>query len=119
MDLYEQLVLIVEDEILIAMDLVNIIQDAGAAVIGPAKSVAEALRLIECNKITAAIVDVNLGQEVSLPVAMRLVDANIPFVFHTGNGTKVSMEPWPQAPIVEKPAAPEKLIAAVAALAKK
>ena len=59
MDLYEQLVLIVEDEILIAMDLVNIIQDAGAAVIGPAKSVVEALRLIESNKITAAIVDVN------------------------------------------------------------
>ena len=112
-------ILIVEDEIVVAMDLVSIIRDAGAEVVGPAMSVREALRLIESHEITAAIVDVNLGKEDSLPVALRLVDANIPFVFHTGNGTKVSMEPWPQAPIVEKPAAPEKLIAAVAALAKK
>ena len=112
-------ILIVEDEIVVAMDLVSIIRDAGAEVVGPAMSVREALRLIESHEITAAVVDVNLGKEDSLPVARRLDAAGIPFVFHTGNGDKLSASPWPQAPIIKKPAAPEKLIAAVAAVAKK
>ena len=111
--------MIVEDEIVIAMDLVSIIRDAGGEVVGPAMSVPEALRLIESNVITAAIVDVDLGKEDSLPVARSLDAAGIPFVFHTGNGDKLSPSPWPHAPIIKKPAAPEKLLAAVAAVAKK
>ena len=111
-------ILIVEDEIVVAMDLVSIIRDAGAEVVGPAMSVREALRLIESHEITAAVVDVNLGKEDSLPVARRLDAARIPFVCHTGNN-KLSLDRWPEAPIINKPAAPEKLIAAVAAVAKK
>ena len=109
--------MIVEDEILIAMDLVSIIRDAGGEVVGPAMSVPEALRLIESNVITAAIVDVDLGKEDSLPVARRLDVARIPFVFHTGDGAKLSSNVWPRAPIIKKPATPQKLIAAVAAVA--
>ena len=119
MDLHEYRILIIEDEIVIAMDLVSIIQDAGAEVVGPAMSVAEALRLIESHEITAAIVDVNLGKQESLPVAQRLDAAELPFVFHTGYAAKLSSKGWPQAPIIKKPAAPEKLIAAVAAVAKR
>ena len=111
--------MIVEDEIVVAMDLVAIICDAGAEVVGPAMSVRSALRLIESHEITAAIVDVNLGKEDSLPVARRLAAAGIPFVFHTGNGAKLLSNLWPQAPIIKKPAVPEKLIAAVAAVAKR
>lgn len=119
MDLNGHQILIVEDEIVVAMDLVSIIRDAGAEVVGPAMSVREALRLIESHHITAAVVDVKLGKEDSLPVARRLDAARIPFVFHTGNGDTLSPNPWPQAPIIKKPAAPEKLIAAVMAVAKK
>ena len=118
-DLNGPQILIVEDEIVVAMDLVSIIRDAGGEVVGPAMSVREALRLIESHEITAAVVDVKLGKEDSLPVARRLDAAGIPFVFHTGNGDKLSPSPWPQAPIIKKPAAPEKLIAAVMAVAKK
>lgn len=112
-------ILIVEDEIVIAMDLVSIFRDAGAEVIGPAMSAHEALRLIESHLITAAVVDLNLGKEDALPVARRLEAAGLPFVFHTGNVNKLSPNPWPQAPIIQKPAAPAKLIAAVAAVAKR
>ena len=118
MELDGQQILIVEDEIVIAMDLVWIIRDAGAVVVvGPAMSVPEALRLIESYVITAAIVDVDLGKEDSLPVARRLDVARIPFVFHTGDGAKLSSNVWPRAPIIKKPATPQKLIAAVAAVA--
>ena len=119
MDLHEHRILIVEDEIAIAMDLVSIILDAGAEVVGLAMSVPEALRLIESHEITLAILDVNLGKDDSLPIAQRLDDAGIPFVFHTGNGEKLSPNPWPQAPIIKKPASPQKIMAAVAAVAKR
>ena len=119
MDLREHRILIVEDEIVIAMDLVSIIRDAGAEVVGPALSVPEALRLIESHELTAAILDVNLGKDQSLPVAQRLNASGIPFVYYTGDGGKLSQNPWPQAPIFKKPAAPEKLVAAFAAMAKR
>ena len=119
MNLHEHRILIVEDEIVVAMDLISIIRDAGAEVVGPAMSVREALRLIASHEIIAAILDVNLGKEDSLPVAQCLEAAGIPFVFHTGNGDKLSPNLWPHAPIIKKPAAPEKLIAAVAAVAKR
>jgi CheY-like chemotaxis protein len=118
-DLTGHQILIVEDEIVVAIDLISIIRDAGAEVVGPAMSVREALRLIESHKITAAVIDVNLGKVDSLPVARRLDTAGIPFVFHTGNDDKLSPSPWPKAPIIKKPAVPAKLIAAVAAVAKK
>ena len=93
MDLREHRVLIVEDEIVIAIDLVGILLDAGAQIVGPAMSVPEALSLIETHEITAAILDVNLGKEDSLPVAQCLEAAGKPFVFHTGNGDKLSPNP--------------------------
>ena len=120
MDLQEHRILIVEDEIVVAMDLASIVRDAGAEVVSPAISVPEALHLIESQEITAAIVDVQLGNEDSLPVARRLDAARIPFVFHTGNGNKLlSPNLWPQAPIIKKPAEPHVLIAAVAAVANR
>ena len=91
-------VLVVEDEILIALILRDELLDAGARVVGPAMSVAEALRLIENEKPTAAILDVNLGSEVSLPVAQRLEADAVPFILHTGNLANGLPHGWPQVP---------------------
>ena len=120
MNFYSHRVLIVEDEIFIAAELEDIVRDAGAEVVGPAMTAPEALRLIETQEITAAILDVRLGDHDSLRVARRLKDAGIPFVFHTGNGdSEVSSNNWPQAPVVKKPATPQALLAALAAVTKK
>ena len=72
MRLHHHYVLIVEDEIFIAMDLEAIIRDAGAEVIGPALSAPQALRLIEMHEVTVAVLDVHLGDHDSLPVARRV-----------------------------------------------
>jgi DNA-binding response OmpR family regulator len=116
LSLHHHHVLVVEDEILIALELRDELLDAGARVVGPAMSVAEALRLIENEKPTAAILDVNLGSEVSLPVAQWLEAAAVPFILHTGNLTNGLPHGWPQVRVVKKPAPPEAVISALIAV---
>jgi len=119
-NLHPHRVLIVEDEVFIAAELEDIVRDAGAEVVGPAMSAHDALRLIENHEITAAILDVRLGDHDSLPVARRLVAAAIPFIFHTGNSDSEALSnDWPQAVIVRKPSTPEGLLTALAAVTKK
>lgn len=120
MSLYQQHVLIVEDEIFIAVDLADTVRDAGGEVVGPAMSAPEALQLIEKHKITVAILDVRLGNHDSVPIAQRLETMGIPFVFHTGNqGNEVLTKNWPKATIVRKPATPSVVVAALAAVTRK
>ena len=119
MELNQHRILIVEDEIFIAIELETVLRDAGAEVVGPAMSAPEALRLIEKHTVTAAILDVRLGNHDSLPVARRLHKAGIPFVFHTGKHSDRLASNWPSAPIVKKPALPGTLIATLIAAVKK
>ncbi len=112
-------VLIVEDEILIAMDLADIVRDAGAEVVGLAGSTQQAMSLIGTHCITVAILDVQLGKENSDEVANRLGISNIPFIFHTGGPVKkLGPSHWPHAPLISKPATSATIVAALAKVAK-
>jgi DNA-binding response OmpR family regulator len=75
-------VLLVEDEFLIALDLEWLLERHGWLVLGPAASVAAALRLLERGEEPpdAALLDVNLRGELVTPVAERLRALGIPFV---------------------------------------
>jgi CheY-like chemotaxis protein len=118
MNLHAHCVLIVEDEFLIAGDLTDIFREAGAEVVGPATSVPTAFRLLDAKTVTAAILDVRLGDHDSLPIARRLADAGIPFVFHTGlSDNRALSTKWPQIPVLRKPATSQALIAAVEVVA--
>ncbi|WP_137179318.1 HWE histidine kinase domain-containing protein [Roseomonas sp. AR75] len=80
-------ILVVEDEPLVAMDVEQTLRDLGAAVIGPAGTVAEALRLVEqAGMPDAAVLDVNLGGQAAFPVADLLVRRGVPVLFATGYG---------------------------------
>ena len=76
--------LIVEDEWLVAEDHASVLRDAGYAIIGPAPSVLVALRLIESEALDVAILDIGLNGETSYPVADRLIQKAVPFIFVTG-----------------------------------
>lgn len=82
--LRDRRILIVEDEYLIAINLVEALQAAGCVVIGPAPSVKEAIKLIESNQIDAAVLDVNLGGSRADPIANALLARKIPFIFTSG-----------------------------------
>jgi DNA-binding response OmpR family regulator len=74
------LVLIVEDEFLIAMDLELVLQRHGWRVLGPAATVAEALRLLRSETPDVALLDFNLHGEPVTPVAEELRARGVPFV---------------------------------------
>lgn len=74
-------VLVVEDEWLIALDITMLIEDEGHVVIGPAKSVARAVDLIEDNAIDIAFLDITLGEEKSYPIAEKLAALGVPLTF--------------------------------------
>ena len=80
------LVLVAEDEAVIALDVTMAIYDAGGRVAGPAASVKQALALIAKMPIDAAILDVNLSDGDISPVAEALIAAGIPIVLQTGVG---------------------------------
>ena len=65
-------VLVVEDESLLAETLCDLMQGAGCEMVGPASTVAAALRLIDQAAIDVAILDIQLVSEVSFPVAYAL-----------------------------------------------
>jgi PAS domain S-box-containing protein len=78
-------VLVVEDELLISLELCEGLRVLGWEIVGPATTVADALRLIDDTpKIDVAILDINLDGEFVYPVAERLRSLGMPFVYCTG-----------------------------------
>jgi light-regulated signal transduction histidine kinase (bacteriophytochrome) len=86
-------VLVVEDNMIIALEAEEILASLGAKAVDMAGSVHDALRQIEAAKPSFALLDVNLGSETSLPVAMRLSALGVPFVFATGYGESFRIPP--------------------------
>jgi CheY-like chemotaxis protein len=100
-DLRAHRIMVVEDEALIAMVLVDHLQEIGLSAVGPFSRVADALKVDE--ELDAAILDVNLGGESVYPVADMLHARGIPFVFMTGYGS-ASIDPrFATVPVLQKP----------------
>jgi CheY-like chemotaxis protein len=97
-------ILVVEDDYLIAAELVQSLQELGVVVIGPARSVADALATVAGETpIDAAVLDVNLGVEKVFPVAARLQELGLTFVFATGYDQRIIPSAYASIPRFEKP----------------
>ena len=96
-------VLLVEDEILVAMMMKDILTELGFSVIGPFSRLSEAMVAAVHEDINAGIIDVNLGGEFVYPVADVLAARKIPFVFITGYGVESIDSRFGYVPIVKKP----------------
>ena len=77
-------VLLVEDSLLIAMEAEDTLRALGVADVQVADSVASAMSSLDRTTPRFAILDYQLGDESSLPVAQRLRTAGIPFALATG-----------------------------------
>jgi len=96
-------VLLVEDEILVAMMMKDILTELGFSVVGPFSRLGEAMVAAVHEEINAGIIDVNLGGEFVYPVADVLTARKIPFVFITGYGVESIDSRFGYVPIVKKP----------------
>jgi len=76
-------VLVLEDDVLLAMDLEDMLRDLGADVVGPVSTIETALLTID-GSLDAAVVDLNLCGHYSFPVIERLRAIGVPFVVCSG-----------------------------------
>ncbi|HYG88094.1 MAG TPA: response regulator [Azospirillum sp.] len=108
-------VLVIEDEVLIAMDIAAVLTEAGCDVIGPLNRVDEALQAIERERVDAAIMDINLNGATSLPVADALDERGTPFLFLTGYEADQIPPRHSFRPVLTKPWEPSVLLTELAA----
>ena len=106
--LHGQRVLIVEDEPFIALDMEATLSAAGAEVIS-AQHLGDAFEAAQHADISAAVLDVNLGDGDCDQVCEVLAQRQVPFIFHTGYVDGGPIDRWPR-PVVAKPATQDELL---------
>lgn len=102
-------IMLVEDEALVAMSVNELMTDFGFSVVGPFGRVAEAAAALKKGGIDAAILDINLGGELVYPLAEKLVEAKVPFIFVTGYGPESIDSRFAAVPVLQKPVEREAL----------
>lgn len=117
LDLTGRRLLVVEDEELIGMMLVDLLQDFGAQALGPASTAADALAMAETEGLSAALLDLSLKGEMSYPIADRLAERGVPFIFITGYGQGHIVPRHAAVPLLTKPFGPRQLADALTRLA--
>lgn len=96
--------LIVEDELMIAMLVEDMLADLGCTVVGPAHTLEAALKAAENEPdIDAALLDVNLAGQPVFPVADALRSRGAPLIFSTGYGEAGLRDVDAGAPVLQKP----------------
>lgn len=114
-DLKGRRVLVVEDELLLAMELEGLLSGRGCDVLGPAATVGQALAFLRDQQPEVAVLDVNLKGERVTPVAAVLRERGVPFVLITGYSEPQLSEPELQdAPRLDKPISSGALCCAMA-----
>ena len=97
-------VLLVEDNLVLAMDMVDSLTRLGAASVETAASIESGVRLASRNELDFAVLDMNLRGVVSFDIARTLIERQIPFLFVTGYGSSLDIpEEFAGVPILAKP----------------
>lgn len=103
-------VLLVEDNMIIAMDAEEMLRELGAKSVRAAGSVTHALQLLDEHLPDFALLDVNLGQETSFEIAERLLKLKVPFAFTSGYGEQAAFpDKYAQIKKLSKPYSAESL----------
>lgn len=106
--------LLVEDNLIIALDAQEMLLRMGATGVDTASSIGDALAILDRQPPDFALLDVNLTGETSFPIAERLKAKNVPFVFATGYGDDLKFpDEFVDTPVVAKPYSEEQLAEAL------
>ena len=107
-------VLVVEDDLLLAIALEDTLVGMGAVVLDVCHTLDQAMAWADADDFAVAVLDFSLGPNSVAPLARRLARRSVPFIFHTGmSRSEPSLMEWRDFPIVEKPASPHTLVAAI------
>ena len=106
-------VLIVEDDFLIASDLEIMLNDLGYTDVHIAYDVREAEKILEGLTPDFAILDMNLGAQLVFPIASKLLERRVAFVFSPCRALNTFPAEWRSHPVIPKPLEQHLLIAAL------
>lgn len=107
--------LVAEDVWLNALEMETTLAEAGAQVVGPAGSLADAKRLLALECVDCAVLDIDLAGRASYPVAAELERRGVSIVFVTGHEKPHLPPSLRRYPLLHKPFSPASLQEAVAA----
>ena len=96
--------LVVEDNVIIAMETEDLLSGLGFDRIVVASTVTGAMNEIEAHPVSVAVLDINLGSETSAPIAKKLRELGVPYVVASGYGENDSIaKDFGEMPIITKP----------------
>ncbi|MCI9868107.1 GAF domain-containing protein [Rhizobium skierniewicense] len=97
-------VLLLEDNMIIALEAEDMLRELGAASVSVASTIDEASRYVADQRFHFAMLDINVGRGTSFDLATKLETAAIPFVFATGYGDQFAFnEGAAQHVVIQKP----------------
>ncbi len=109
-----QRILVAEDEMVIAFDLCDTVEEAGFEVEGPHAGISSAMLAFQKEKPALAILDVNLSDGSAFGLAEKLTKEDIPVIFHSGQHSSDEVaKRFPGSIALEKPCPPSAMIKAV------
>ena len=106
---HQSAVLIVEDEYFISEEIIRVVRDNGAIVVGPASTLQEARAFDSDRTIDAALLDINIRGDMSFDFARDLLASGRPFAFLSGYGRDALPKEFEDVPLVTKPFSQEQL----------
>jgi CheY-like chemotaxis protein len=96
-------VLIVEDEMIVAMLMEDLVRELGVVDVYICPDVASALETVESRSVDCAILDLRIRDGSSTPVADALARKGIPFVFASGSDAGALKDRHADRPMISKP----------------
>jgi CheY-like chemotaxis protein len=96
-------ILVVEDEMLVLMSIEDMLADLGCESVAAAATVDQAIALIHAQVFDAAMLDMNLNGTKSFPVADKLAELGVPFIFATGYSAQDMRDGYGDRPLLKKP----------------
>lgn len=112
----DAVILIVEDEFLLAFAVSEMLEDAGYPAVEVAGTVAAALEVVDRGGVRAALVDLNLGAETSERVIERLRREGIAYTMCTAYSPDQLPAFAADAPTIHKPVDEARMLEAVRAM---
>jgi CheY-like chemotaxis protein len=102
--LSDKSILIVEDNVYLALDLSQAVEELNGRVVGPVGAVAEALDLLENQQVAGAVLDSQLSDRDVTPVVRVLAAMDVPFIIHTATGLPPEVARFhPDTPLLVHP----------------
>jgi CheY-like chemotaxis protein len=112
-----QRVLVVEDEMIVALFIEDLLGELGHTFAGVVSRLEDAMARVGDDSFDFAILDVHLAGKEVYPFADALAERGVPFVFATGYGENAIPERFRNRPTLQKPFRPDELADTIAKIA--